>query len=72
MTERLINLGRGMYTQTMAQCEECSGQGVMFEEADRCKECEGKRIVKNKKKFDIPIEPGVPNEHDYVMAGEAD
>lgn len=26
----------------------------------------------NLKKYDIPIEPGVPNEHDYVLSGEGD
>jgi DnaJ family protein A protein 2 len=61
-----------MYTQAMVPCETCQGQGVIFEEADRCQSCEGKRIIKKVKKFDIPIEPGVPHEHDIVMSGEAD
>lgn len=70
--QKLVKIGGGMYTQAMVPCETCQGQGVIFEEADRCQSCEGKRIIKKVKKFDIPIEPGVPHEHDIVMSGEAD
>jgi DnaJ family protein A protein 2 len=70
--QQVINLGGGMFTHAMAPCETCQAQGVIFEEADRCKNCEGKRIIKNVKKFDVPIDQGVPHEHDYIMSGEAD
>lgn len=29
-------LGPGMYTKTAAPCDDCHGQGVIFDEKDKC------------------------------------
>jgi DnaJ family protein A protein 2 len=61
MKQKLIQLGPGMYTQTAAPCDDCHGQGTIFEEKDRCTNCKGQRIVESTKTFQVTIEPGVPH-----------
>jgi DnaJ family protein A protein 2 len=43
-----------------------------MDEKDRCKECMGKKVLEKEKKLEVSIEPGCPNEHDYVFTGESD
>lgn len=31
MKQKLVQLGPGMYTQTAAPCDDCHGQGTIFE-----------------------------------------
>jgi DnaJ family protein A protein 2 len=39
---------------------------------DECKDCKGNKVFDDKKVMEIPIERGVPNEHDYVFHDEGD
>ena len=61
-----------MYTKTAAPCDDCHGQGVVFEEKDKCENCKGERVIEVSKVFQVTIEPGVPHENDVIFTGEAD
>jgi DnaJ family protein A protein 2 len=38
----------------------------------RCKKCKGEKVTKEKKRLEVQIEPGMPNEHHIVLHGEGD
>jgi len=38
----------------------------------RCKKCKGEKTTKEKKRLEIEIEPGMPDEHHIVLSGEGD
>ena len=65
----MVQLGPGMFTQAQAKCDKCDGRGETMKEEDRCKSCEGKRVKEETKKIEVPIEPGVPDSHDYILYG---
>lgn len=54
-----------MYSQSTGPCTDCNGDGTIFPEKDRCKKCKGNKVVDNEKTIEIPLEKGVPEEHDY-------
>lgn len=58
-------VGPGMYSQSTGPCTDCNGDGTIFPEKDRCKKCKGNKVVDNEKTIEIPLEKGVPEEHDY-------
>merc|ERR1719158_682078 len=66
---KMLQLGPGMYQQAIQTCPACQGEGKTIEV--KCKTCKGQKIVNKKTTIEVPIERGVPNEHDYVMTGEA-
>lgn len=43
-----------------------------MEEKDKCKECQGKKVFEKEKVLEVAIEPGCPDEHDYIFTGESD
>ena len=43
-----------------------------MDEKDRCKKCKGVRVVDVEKVVEVPLEKGVPDEHDYTFYGESD
>lgn len=43
-----------------------------MDEKDRCKKCKGIRVMDQEKVVEIPLEKGVPHEHDYTFYGESD
>ena len=72
MVQKLVMLGPGMYSQQTGPCTDCRGEGVKMDEKDRCKKCKGVRVVDQEKVVDVPLEKGVPDEHDYTFYGESD
>lgn len=58
-------IGPGMYSQSTGPCNDCAGDGTIFPEKERCKKCKGNKVVENEKVIEIPLEKGVPDEHDY-------
>ncbi len=70
--EKVMSFGPGMYQQVAGPCEACYGQGEIIAEANKCEKCEGKKVVEEKKQIDIRIEPGVPDNHEYVFANEGE
>lgn len=65
-------LGPGMYQHSSQPCGDCKGEGKVIDEKDRCKECKGQKVLTKKTTLDVSVEPGCPNEHDYVYYGECD
>jgi DnaJ-class molecular chaperone len=45
---------------------------MKMDEKDRCKKCKGGRVQDVEKVIEIPLEKGVPDEHDYTFYGESD
>ncbi len=43
-----------------------------MDEKDRCKKCKGQRVMDIEKLVEVPLEKGVPDEHDYTFYGESD
>jgi len=43
-----------------------------MDEKDRCKKCKGNRVADQDKVIEVPLEKGVPDEHDYTFYGESD
>ena len=72
MVQKLIMLGPGMYSQQTGPCTDCRGEGVKMDEKDRCKKCKGNRVMDVEKVIQLPLEKGVPDEHDYTFYGESD
>lgn len=72
IVEKLVQLGPGMFTKAQQHCGECGGQGQTVSEKDRCEKCRGRRVVHEEKKLEVPVEPGVPGNHDIVFTGESD
>jgi DnaJ family protein A protein 2 len=44
----------------------------MVDDKDKCKQCKGIKVVDDKKIMEVAIEPGVPNDHDYIFHGDSD
>mgnify|MGYP002385900484 CR=1 FL=1 len=60
-----------MIQQSQEVCRACNGQGKTIAPADRCATCNGNKVVKERKKFSLFVEPGRElNEH-LVLHGEA-
>ena len=38
----MVQMGPGMYTQSQAYCDKCSGKGKIIDESTICKTCKGK------------------------------
>lgn len=74
--------GTGMYTTTkrmgpMVQtwqttCKDCGGSGKFIRSKDACEECSGNGFVKERKIFDVEIQPGMTDGKEIVLPGEAD
>lgn len=69
---KLVRMGPNAYAQSQVACDKCNGKGDIMKDADRCKVCSGTKIVDNEKKIEVPLDPGVPNDHSYKFTGEAD
>ncbi|KIM33511.1 hypothetical protein M408DRAFT_326207 [Serendipita vermifera MAFF 305830] len=53
-------------------CPQCKGSGMTIREKDRCKKCKGEKTTKEKKRLELQIEPGMPDEYHIVLHGEGD
>ena len=67
---KMVQLGPGMYTQSQAECKDCSGTGKFIEKQNICKECKGQKLNKKKEKIDVPIPVGIPDEEKLVVRGK--
>ncbi len=63
-------IGPGMYQQSQVPCNKCKGQGEIFDPKKQCKKCKGKKTVDVKKKVDISVEAGTPDDHIIKFNGE--
>ena len=72
MQVRIEQLAPGMIQQIQSMCGECSGRGERISPKDRCKSCEGKKVMKEKKIFEVHIDKGMEDGHRITFAGEGD
>ena len=52
---KLRPLGPGMMQQIQVQCEQCQGQGEVFDEKNRCKTCMGRKVVPERKILEVRL-----------------
>lgn len=69
---KMIQMGPGMYTQTVAACQQCSGTGQDIKPEDACKTCKTKKILDEKKVIDYGVEIGMPNGHTQKLISQGD
>jgi DnaJ family protein A protein 2 len=65
-------IGPGMIQQMQARCPGCGGSGTSVKEKDKCKGCEGKKVLKEKKVLEVPVEKGMRHQQRICFSGEAD
>jgi DnaJ family protein A protein 2 len=70
--KKLVQLGPGMYSQSVGPCDECRGQGKSIDPASRCKTCNGKQASNERKVIEVVIDKGTPNHHKQNFHGEGD
>ena len=49
----------GFIQQIQSMCHECQGQGERINPRDRCKNCQGRKIARERKTLDVPIDVGM-------------
>lgn len=69
---KLTQLGTGMYSQSKTLCTDCKGRGIMVDRTDICSQCLGQRSTTSEKTLEVPIEKGIPNQHEVTLIGEGD
>jgi len=63
----------GMFVQqTTSPCGDCMGKGYVIPPGNTCKSCKGQALIKEKKTFDIDIDPGSEPGMEFRFAGQAD
>ena len=72
MIKKLVQLGPGMYSQSVGPCDECRGQGKSIDAKFKCKTCRGNRSTTEKKIIEVVIDKGTPNHHKQNFHGEGD
>jgi len=60
----------GPFVARSVTCPSCLGQGNTVQHNKHCARCKGKKIVFNKKKFELKIPKGIPNNYEVVMEGK--
>lgn len=53
-----MQIGPGMVTQSIMQCEVCDGNGSFYHPKDKCKKCKGKRVTEERKMLEIYVPRG--------------
>ena len=67
---KMQQLGPNMYTQTQAECKDCSATGKIIEKKNICKDCNGKKMATKNEKIDVPIPGGVPDEDKILISAK--
>ena len=58
---QMRSMGPGMIQQMASVCPACKGAGATIPEGSRCGGCAGAKLVKDKKVFEVHVEPGMAN-----------
>ncbi|KAG2219916.1 hypothetical protein INT45_008553 [Circinella minor] len=61
-----------MVQQVQQPCSECHGQGEIIDEKNKCKTCNGKKVVNDRKVFEVHIDKGMRDGQKITFAGEGD
>ena len=72
VVEKVVQIAPGFLSSSRGPCHDCKGEGIKIDKADICKKCKGSKMVNESKTMEIPIEQGVPSEHQAVFHGEGD
>ena len=56
----------------ISTCETCKGSGEIIKINDRCKRCKGQKVVEEKKKIIVHIEPGMEDNDRITFSGCSD
>lgn len=70
--QKLRQVGPGLVTPVMVECEICSGAGKFYKDKERCKKCKGTRTTEQKKVLELYIPPGSREGDKIILQGEAD
>ncbi|KER29937.1 DnaJ domain protein [Opisthorchis viverrini] len=65
-------LGIGYVQQIQSTCSVCRGEREIIDPKDCCKTCEGKKVVREKKVIEVPIDKGMADGESIKFAGEGD
>lgn len=61
-----------MIQQSQSVCGSCQGKGMIIQPKDICQVCKGVGTIKEKTPFEITIEPGAEDGHEYHFPGASD
>lgn len=69
--------GNGVVQQQMGPffvqthtCPSCAGQGTTVQHNKQCHKCKGTKSVYNKRKFELKLPKGIPNNYEVLMEGK--
>lgn len=69
--------GNGVVQQQMGPffvqthtCPSCAGQGTTVQHNKHCHKCKGSKSVYNKRKFELKLPKGIPNNYEVLMEGK--
>jgi DnaJ family protein A protein 1 len=65
-------LGIGYVQQIQSTCSVCHGEREIIDPKDCCKTCEGKKVVREKKVIEVPIDKGMADGESIKFSGEGD
>lgn len=65
-------LGPGMMTQTIRECQYCKGKGVFVNTSSQCNLCEGIKTIPSEETLQVYIEPGSKHGTTIPFEGKAD
>ena len=60
----------GPFFSQPLKCPTCGGQGNTVQHNKYCLKCKGKKILYNKKLFELKLPKGIPNKYEVVMEGK--
>jgi DnaJ family protein A protein 2 len=72
IVEKIVQLGPGFLSSSRVACPDCNGEGTTYAKEDKCKNCSGKCVLQESKTLEVPVEPGIPNEHLIQFHGDGD
>eukprot|EP01065_Artemidia_motanka_P033658 TRINITY_DN4067_c4_g1_i1.p1 TRINITY_DN4067_c4_g1~~TRINITY_DN4067_c4_g1_i1.p1 ORF type:complete len:420 (+),score=96.29 TRINITY_DN4067_c4_g1_i1:80-1261(+) len=65
-------LAKGYIQQVQLACTGCGGSGRIIRLEDRCVQCNGQGITRERKTFEVQIEPGMHGGQHFTFQGEGD
>lgn len=72
VVEKVVQIAPGFLSSSRSACHDCRGEGEVADKATTCKECKGNKMISDTKVIEVPIEQGVPDQHQSVFHGEGD
>jgi len=70
VVEKIVQLGPGFLSSSRMECNDCHGEGTIFDKGNKCKVCKGNKVITEEKTIEVPIEQGAPSEHHVSFNGE--